>query len=63
MAISELRRLLDQFTDRPDVIFDSAGHRWRFVLQRHMNSTEVVEREPHSQFTLMILPLLAEAVC
>jgi hypothetical protein len=40
MAISELRRFFDQFSDRPDVIFKTACHRWRFRLQLHLNSAE-----------------------
>ena len=44
------------------MVFDSAGHRWRFGFQRHVNSTEVVECEPESQRTLMVLPFLAEAI-
>lgn len=43
------------------MILKSAGHSWRFV-ERHVNSAEVVEREPQRQSTLVIVPFLAEAV-
>ena len=56
------RRFFDQFANRPDMVFDSARHCWRFRLKRHVNSAEVVEREPERQRTLMVLPFLAETV-
>ncbi len=48
---SELRRFFDQYSDRPDMIVKPAGHRWRFLplVQRHVNSPEVVEGEPERQ--------------
>ena len=44
------------------MVFDSARHRWRFGLQGHVNSTEVVVSEPERQRTLVILPRLDESV-
>ena len=62
MAISELRRFFDQFPDRPDMVFNPAGHRWRFRFERHVNSAEVVVCEPQRQRGLMVSPLLREAI-
>ena len=44
LASSEVGKLFDQFVDRPDVISESTGHRWRLGFQRHVDAAEVVDR-------------------
>ena len=61
MPVSELRRLFDQFSDRPYVVLKSAGHRRRF-LQRHVDAGQIVEREAQREGRLMIRPLFREAI-
>src|SRR5262249_19495132 len=61
MSVLELGRFFNQFTNRPDVVFQTAGHRWRF-LERHVLATEVVVREPKPQRGFVILPPLTKSV-
>jgi hypothetical protein len=43
--MDSLRRLLDQFFDRPYVVTQPAGHRWRVTLQRLMLPGEILPRD------------------
>lgn len=46
------------------MIFETAGHRWRFLslVQGQVRSGQVVVSKPQGQGTLVILPFLAEPV-
>jgi hypothetical protein len=57
--LSEFCRFFDQFSDRPLMVFQPAGHRWRF-LERHVLTAEIVVTEPQRQSMTVILPFLAE---
>ena len=42
IALSFPRRRFDQFFDRPYVVTQAAGHRWRLTLQRLMLRSEII---------------------
>ena len=59
---AKLRRSLNQFFDRPNVVGQPAGHRWRLALQRLMLTAEIIPRHEHRLHGRVLAQALAVAV-